>query len=159
MIKEWATVISWQDGTATVQCDVQSGCSQCSSRKGCGSRVLNKLGPETVHQISVYSKEPLSAGQKVELGIAESSLLGSALLVYMVPLIGLFIVSGICQGVFASNLWTGMGAVVGGLLGFCVARWAASRLSARASMNPVILSIGLPPGTWRTVDSSPAASR
>lgn len=90
MIKEWATVISWENGQALVSCDVKASCSSCASRAGCGSRVLNKLGPQTTHTIVVPCDEPLVPGQKVELGIAEGSLLSSALLVYMSPLMGLF---------------------------------------------------------------------
>lgn len=55
MIKEWATVISWQNGQAVVSCDVKASCSSCASRAGCGSRVLNKLGPQTTHTIVVPS--------------------------------------------------------------------------------------------------------
>jgi sigma-E factor negative regulatory protein RseC len=76
MIKEWATVVSWQNGVALVSCDVKASCSSCASRAGCGSRVLNKLGPQTTHTLSVPSDQPLVKGQKVELGIAEASLLG-----------------------------------------------------------------------------------
>ena len=79
MIKEWATVVSWQNGQALVSCDVKASCSSCASRAGCGSRVLNKLGPQTTHTIVVPCDEPLVPGQKVELGIAEGSLLSSAL--------------------------------------------------------------------------------
>lgn len=78
MIKEWATVVSWQNGQALVSCDVKASCSSCASRAGCGSRVLNKLGPQTTHTIVVPCDEPLVPGQKVELGIAEGSLLSSA---------------------------------------------------------------------------------
>ena len=95
MIKEWATVVSWHNGVAQVHCDVKASCSSCASRAGCGSRVLNKLGPQTSHTISVPCEQPLAAGQKVELGIAESSLLGSAMLVYMAPLAGLFVMASI----------------------------------------------------------------
>jgi Positive regulator of sigma E activity len=42
--------------------------------------VLNKLGPQTSHTLSVSSEQPLVAGQKVELGIAEGSLLSSAMM-------------------------------------------------------------------------------
>ncbi|MBZ4312190.1 SoxR reducing system RseC family protein, partial [Mycobacterium tuberculosis] len=52
MIKEWATVVSWHNGVAQVHCDVKASCSSCASRAGCGSRVLNKLGPQTSHTIS-----------------------------------------------------------------------------------------------------------
>ena len=97
MIKEWATVVSWQNGIALVSCDVKASCNSCASRAGCGSRVLNKLGPQTSHTISVPSEQPLVAGQKVELGIAEGSLLSSAMLVYLSPLVGLFVMGGLFQ--------------------------------------------------------------
>ena len=100
MIKEWATVVSWQNGLATVSCDVKASCSSCASRAGCGSRVLNKLGPQTTHTIVVPSVEPLAPGQKVELGIAEGSLLGSAMLVYLSPLAGLFVFAALFQALY-----------------------------------------------------------
>ena len=104
MIKEWATVVSWENGEALLSCDVKASCNSCASRAGCGSRVLNKLGPQNVHTIAASSAQPLVPGQKVELGIAERSLLSSALLVYMAPLVGLFIMAGLFQALFGSDL-------------------------------------------------------
>lgn len=74
MIKEWATVISWQNGQAVVSCDVKASCSSCASRAGCGSRVLNKLGPQTTHTIVVPSAEPLGAGAESRVGHRRKSL-------------------------------------------------------------------------------------
>lgn len=115
MIKEWATVVSWQNGIALVSCDVKASCNSCASRAGCGSRVLNKLGPQTSHTISVPSEQPLMAGQKVELGIAEGSLLSSAMLVYLSPLLGLFIMGGVFQMLFGTDGAAMCGAALGGL--------------------------------------------
>lgn len=80
--------------------------------------MLNKLGPQTSHTISVPCEQPLAAGQKVELGIAESSLLGSAMLVYMAPLAGLFVMASIFQVLFASDIASLCGALLGGVGGF-----------------------------------------
>ncbi len=68
MIKEWATVVSWQNGVALVHCDVKASCSSCASRAGCGSRVLNKLGPQTSHTLSVPCEQPLSVRAKSRTG-------------------------------------------------------------------------------------------
>ncbi len=149
MIKEWATVVSWQDGIALVSCDVKASCNSCASRAGCGSRVLNKLGPQTSHTISVPSEEPLVAGQKVELGIAEGSLLGSAMLVYLSPLVGLFTLGGVFQVMFSTDLAAMCGAALGGVGGFLLARGFSSRLAVREAWQPVILSVGLPPDQLR----------
>lgn len=154
MIKEWATVIAWDDGIAQVSCDVKTSCNSCSSRAGCGTRVLNKLGPQTSHTISVPSAQPLVTGQKVELGITESSLLGSAMLVYMSPLVGLFVVATLFQMLFGSDVAALCGAILGGVGGFLIAKGLSPRLAARETWQPIILSVGLPPDLIRTASSS-----
>lgn len=154
MIKEWATVIAWDNGIAQVSCDVKSSCNSCASRAGCGSRVLNKLGPQTSHTLSVPCAEPLVAGQKVELGITESSLLGSAMLVYMSPLLGLFVMAALFQVLFGTDVAALCGALLGGTGGFLIAKGFSPRLAARESWQPTILSVGLPPDLIRTVSSS-----
>lgn len=158
MIKEWATVVSWQSGEAVLSCDVKASCSSCASRAGCGTRVLNKLGPQPTHYITVPSEQPLTPGQKVELGIAESSLLGSAMLVYLSPLAGLFIVAALFQTLFGSDLAAACGAALGGVGGFLLARGISPGLSSRESWQPVILSVGLPPDILR-VETPSSESR
>ncbi len=59
------------------------------ARAACGSYLLNKIGPETVHQLELPVEQPLVVGQKVEVGIPENSLLRSAMLVYLTPLLGI----------------------------------------------------------------------
>ncbi|TPG64252.1 SoxR-reducing system protein RseC [Ewingella americana] len=149
MMKEWATVISWQDGIATLRCETQAGCSSCHSRSGCGARVLNELGPQTEHNLQVNIAEPLQPGQKVELGITEGSLLRSAFLVYMTPLLGVIFGGGLLQWLTQGDLYSVIGAVTGGAVGFVIARALASKLEDQAGYQPVILQIGLPPDAFR----------
>ena len=153
MIKEWATVVSWQNGEALVSCDVKASCSSCASRSGCGTRVLNKLGPQTTHTIAVASDVPLEPGQKVELGIAEGSLLSSAMLVYLSPLVGLFLIASLFQVLFGSDLAALSGAILGGVGGFLIARGYSRKLAEREAWQPVILNVALAPGLVR-VDTS-----
>ncbi|MBB1201932.1 SoxR-reducing system protein RseC [Enterobacteriaceae bacterium 89] len=159
MIKEWATVVSWHNGQALVSCDVKSSCSSCSSRAGCGSRVLNKLGPQTEHTISVPSAKPLVVGQKVELGISEGSLLTSAMLVYMTPLLGLFVMAAVFQLLFGSDQAAFAGGVLGGVGGFLIARGLSPKLASRDAWQPVILSVGLPPDMLRVETPSSEISQ
>jgi len=149
MMKEWATVISWQNGVAQLRCETQAGCSSCHSRSGCGARVLNELGPQTEHNLQVNIVEPLEPGQKVELGIMEGSLLRSALLVYMTPLFGVIFGGGMLQWLLQADAFAVLGAVIGGAAGFAVARIFAKRLDNKAAYQPVILQVGLPPQAFR----------
>ena len=138
MIKEWATVVSWQNGQALVSCDVKASCSSCASRAGCGSRVLNKLGPQTTHTIVVPC---------------------DALLVYMSPLVGLFLIASLFQLLFASDVAALCGAILGGIGGFLIARGYSRKFAARAEWQPIILSVALPPGLVRFETSSEDASQ
>jgi len=149
MMREWATVVSWQNGIATLHSEIKTSCNSCSARKGCGSHMLNKLGPKNAHVMQIASEKPLQAGQRIELGIKESSLLGSALLVYMTPLLGLFVLAGLFQGLFQSDLAAAAGALLGGIGGFIIAKGISSRFGDREAFQPVILSVSLPPDELR----------
>ncbi|WP_337009590.1 SoxR-reducing system protein RseC [Pantoea sp. AS142] len=149
MMREWATVVAWQDGIATLHTEAKTSCNSCQARKGCGSHMLNKLGPKNAHVMQIVSSKPLQPGQRIELGIKESSLLGSALLVYMTPLFGLFLVAGLFQSLFSSDLAAACGALLGGIGGFIVAKGVSMKFGDREAFQPVILNIALPPDTLR----------
>ncbi|MCX0501367.1 SoxR-reducing system protein RseC [Erwinia billingiae] len=149
MMREWATVVSWNNGIATLHSEIKTSCSSCSARKGCGSHMLDKLGPKNAHVMKVASAQPLAAGQRIELGIAEKSLLSSALLVYMTPLVGLFIVAGLFQALFHTDIAAVSGALLGGVGGFILAKGISTYLGKSASFQPVILSVALPPDALR----------
>ncbi|PVZ85475.1 SoxR reducing system protein RseC [Serratia sp. S1B] len=144
MMKEWATVISWQQGVALLRCEPKAGCGSCSARSACGARALNELLPESQHYLQLSVSQPLQPGQRVEIGIAEGSLLRSAILVYMTPLLGLLLGGGLLQWWLGSDAAAGLGAVVGGCAAFGVARFLAKHLNQQTSYQPVILQIGLP---------------
>ncbi|CPR17779.1 SoxR-reducing system protein RseC [Brenneria goodwinii] len=144
MIKEWATVVSWQNGIATLNCEQRSGCGSCQSRSTCGTGVLNQLGAPVEHQLRVPCEQPLQVGQRVELGIAEARLLQSAVMVYFVPLVGLFAGSALLQALFANELSAVLGALLGGGLTFLsVKRWAENQ-GGNGRYQPVILQIARP---------------
>lgn len=144
MMKEWATVMSWQAGIATLSTHAKTTCSRCSARQGCGSQLLNKLVQKNADLLTIESNEPLLPGQKIELGIPESSLLGSALLVYMTPLMLLFIFAGLAQHWLQNDFAAAGGALLGGVLGFFLAKQLARHLAKRPAMQPIILKVTLP---------------
>ncbi|AJJ11509.1 sigma-E factor regulatory protein rseC [Yersinia rohdei] len=149
MMKEWATVISWQNGVALLRCEPHSGCGSCNARSGCGSNLLNELGPESEHQLKVAISQPLEPGQKVEVGISEGSLLRSASLVYLTPLAGLISGGALFQALLITDAFTALGAVSGAVLGFLLARTLAAKIEGKSDYQPTVLQIGLPPTAIR----------
>lgn len=72
----------------------------------------------------------------MELGIAEGSLLTSAILVYLSPLAGLFVMGGVFQMLFGTDLAAMCGAALGGVGGFWLAKGVSPRLTAREARSP-----------------------
>ncbi|WP_257204814.1 SoxR reducing system RseC family protein, partial [Enterococcus faecium] len=106
---------------------------------------MNELVPETEHRRQVHIDQPLEPGQRVEVGIAEGSLLRSAMLVYLTPLLGMMLGGTLLQYCFGSDASAAIGAVLGGGAAFMLARRLARRLGEQADYQPVVLQIGLPP--------------
>ncbi|HEI8867660.1 TPA: SoxR-reducing system protein RseC [Serratia odorifera] len=155
MMKEWATVVSWQQGVALLRCEPKAGCGSCHARSGCGARALNELVPETEHQLRVHIDQPLEPGQRIEVGIAEGSLLRSAMLVYLTPLIGMMLGGGLLQLWLGSDAAAAIGALVGGMGAFLLARRLARRLGEQDAYQPIVLQIGLPPTALRLQADNP----
>lgn len=145
MVKEWATVVRWQNGRALLRYGSSSGCGSCGAGKTCGSYALSKIGPNTEHELEIAIEQPLVEGQKIEVGIPEGSLIRSALLVYLTPILGLFIFAGLAQAFDFEQFWIAISGVIGGIIGFYVARRLASNLRDDEAFQPVVLQIGLPP--------------
>lgn len=144
MIRVWATVASWHQGVALLNCEPISGCGDCSVKQGCGISLLNQIIPQQ-HQWHIAIEQPLEPGQKVEIALAESSLLCCALLVYLPPLLGLLIVATIGQWLSGSEGGSVLGAIIGFGLGYGLARYQAHKLTQQQSYQPVVLQVGLSP--------------
>lgn len=156
MMKQWATVVSWHQGVARLRCEPKAGCGNCTARSGCGARALNELVPKTEHQLQVRIEQPLKPGQRVEVGITESSLLRSAMLVYLTPLLGMILGGSLLQYWLGTDASAALGALLGGGAAFMLARSLAQRLGEQADYQPIVLQIGLPPGATRLQAENPS---
>lgn len=74
-----------------LSCEQQTSCSSCSSQKSCGTGVVSKaLGNKTLSW-HLTTAQQVKVGQVVEIGFPESSLIYSAMIVYLLPLCGLIL--------------------------------------------------------------------
>lgn len=87
MMIEQATVISYQNGIATVQSYAKSGCGGCGSGGSCGTKALSALaGEKAAPCFELVIEQPLNAGDIIEIGLAEKSMLVGIFWLYVVPL-------------------------------------------------------------------------
>lgn len=150
MMRTLATVVAVDSGQITVSCQQETSCGHCASRDSCGTGIVSKAMLGRSHQINISTNEKIILGQVVEIGLSERSMLSSALLVYMLPL--LFLVGGslIGQYIFidlaaSSQLGVIVSAAVATTVGLMIARYYAKRLDGDAAYKPSLIRVlGLP---------------
>ena len=147
MITEKAEVIAVDGSYAVVQTQRHSTCDGCSANKGCGNALLSKLVGARFMRINVINKAGAKVGDTVQLGMQESGLLKSALLVYALPIVCIPLFIGVAS-IITQSMPSDGAAIVIALLGFGCGFVLARRISARLSENPkfhpVILAVEKP---------------
>lgn len=118
MIKQQATVTRCNDDTVSLEVERESTCSACKVRQGCGTAMLAEHVGKRFSKITVDKTGDIEVGQQVQLAIPESSLLHGAFLMYIVPILLLFVFSAIAQQVYDNEFVEILSGLVGLFLGF-----------------------------------------
>ncbi|EGQ7695392.1 SoxR reducing system RseC family protein [Vibrio vulnificus] len=95
-----------------LSCEQQTSCSSCSSQKNCGTGVVSKAFGNKSLLWHLETQRRLHVGQVVEIGIPEQSLLQSAMLVYLLPIVAMLLGALFGHLVLSPWLEMGEGAVV-----------------------------------------------
>lgn len=131
MLEQTAEVTRTASDGVWVQAVEPSGCGVCEGQ-GCSSRRIAELFQRKPRQFQVDCDLSLSPGDRVIVGIADGSVLKSALRVYAWPL-GLMLAGALV----AQSVDPGDGSAVFGLILGGVAGWVVAR-SGRVA-RPVVL--------------------
>ncbi len=141
MIEERGCVTSVEPGFVWVTCARQAGCERCAAGKGCGGGLLSRLLGDRLHRVRAISNAPVSTGQQVVIGLDESVLIRSAMMVYGVPIVGV-ILGALFAWLAAPDApeWVTIGGgVVGLTAGFLVTRQFENRFKKRRRFQPIVL--------------------
>ena len=103
---------SGQQYFVQLSCEQQTSCSSCSSQKSCGTGIITKAVGNKSLFWQLKTKSLVKAGQIVEIGFPEKSLLQSAAIVYLIPLFMLMIGAGFGQLLLQPLLQGGEGTVI-----------------------------------------------
>ncbi|MDA9556324.1 SoxR reducing system RseC family protein [Vibrio sp.] len=128
----------------TLTCEQKTSCGSCASKKQCGTGIVSSAVGSKSLRWTLLTQEPLSVGDVVEIGLPEQTLLRSASVVYLIPLLALIV------GAFIGHLWlaplfsAGEGAVIlisaiftGG--GIYLAKYVSRQIEPQADSNIKIL--------------------
>ncbi|NQZ54150.1 MAG: SoxR reducing system RseC family protein [Piscirickettsiaceae bacterium] len=125
MIEQKAKVVSFDDETVWLEAERQSTCSGCQVRQGCGTGMLAKHVGQKFSRITVKKTSDVEIGQQVQLAIPEETLLQGAALMYLLPLVLMFIFAAIAQSLNFNEALEIIAGISGLFIGFY---WVRIRL-------------------------------
>ena len=134
MIEETAFVVKTDDEFAWVDAQRQSACGQCSAQKGCGTGVLAGVFGKKMSNIKAINTAHAEPGDVVIVGLRESSLLKSAFISYLLPLIFMLLGAVLSRNFF--NIQNETGIILGALCGFAISLFFLRNYSERIKHNP-----------------------
>lgn len=142
MLRESAVVIGYENGIAKVKCQSQSACGQCAAKNSCGTSSLSELnGKRGEHIFNVETMMPLREGQMVEIGLEEKSMLLSALLMYIVPLLTLLIATLLSDYISENEIIRALIIFIATALSFVLIKRYTKKLGQQTEFQPVLLRV------------------
>ena len=142
MLHEIGEVTALANGRLTVRVQKRSGCASCA--KPCGVGKLGALSPEHCFDLQFPERADLKVGDRVVVGLPEQALLQATLTIYGLPLFGLLLGAMLASMVGARLAIAGdglvlAGALLGGGLGWLLARRFGQRLEQQTHVQPQLL--------------------
>lgn len=125
MIETEARVVETQEGCAWVETRPHSSCGHCDPETGCRSLSISRLFCVKPQRYQVSDPLGCRRGESVVVAIHERGLLKSALLMYLLPIVALFI------GAVLGGHWSETASALAGLLSFFVAILMIRRYSTK----------------------------
>ncbi len=117
MIEQKAKVVDIDDKTIWLDAERQSTCSGCAAKQGCGTGILEKHIGKRFSRIAIDKQEAVNVGQQMQLAIPEEALLQGAFMMYLVPLLSMFLFAGIATSLGATTLLETIAGITGLIAG------------------------------------------
>lgn len=143
MIEERAVILSLDNSSsnATLEIERKTACGLCGQTRGCGNSIWGKLFAHQSSAFKAQNRINAKVGDSVIVGINEQALLKSAMLLYIVPLVTLFIGAILMQQVFATNGYSMLGALLGLIIGLMWVKGHTTSSSYFSLQQPIILRL------------------
>ncbi|VFP83374.1 SoxR reducing system RseC family protein [Candidatus Erwinia haradaeae] len=139
MVKVQATVLTYNNRMATLYIHHNTVCVQCTMLAYLRKNSILIIDSKHIHTMRLQDTQTVLVKQNVQLAIRERTILITAFLVYITPLMGLFMFGGLCQKFCHSEIIIVLTAFLGGALGVLLAKKIACTLTVLESFQPIII--------------------
>jgi sigma-E factor negative regulatory protein RseC len=142
MILESGRIASIEAEGVWVETIRRSTCGSCRAEKGCGQSLMAKWGGQTSYLwVLLEGRDPADyrIGDEIQIGVPEEVVAKGSMLVYLLPLVVMMTVTWLTHNVFAQELLTTLGGLIGLLLGGLVVRWYSHHIRFDRRLQPVLV--------------------
>ncbi len=136
-----STVSTSENSTATLEIERKTACGLCGQTRGCGNSIWGKLFAHQSTAFKAQNRISAKVGDSVIVGINESALLKSALLLYLLPLSTLFLGAIFAMQFNNTDASAMLGAAVGLGLGLLWVKGHSMSNSYFRLQQPIILRL------------------
>jgi sigma-E factor negative regulatory protein RseC len=151
MLKETAQIVETfveSDGSqwAFVEIHRRGMCGSCQAEGSCSTNLLaDFFAHRAQHRLKLPNTLNAKQGDYITVGLSETIFLKSAFLVYLLPILLLFIFGFIAQTFFAplNELWVGVASLSGFAIGLFISYLTNQRTNKNKLYQPIMLESSL----------------
>lgn len=142
MLKERGVIVEIEPNALWIETIQASTCGSCVAKKGCGQRLLAKVGAESM-RIRVI-KQPddrhqYQLNQSVEVAIPDNIIVSASLFVYLLPLLLLVAFSSVVNAFALGEVASMIGGLVGFIVGGLLIRYHSEISKNNPKFQPILL--------------------
>jgi sigma-E factor negative regulatory protein RseC len=151
MLKETAQIVETfveKDGSqwAFVEVHRRGMCGSCQAEGSCSTNLLaDFFARRAQHRLKLLNTLNANQGDYITVGLSETIFLKSAFLVYLFPILLLFVSGIAAQTLFAplNDLWVGIASLSGFAIGFLIAYLISQHTNRNPNYQPIMLESSL----------------
>lgn len=139
MIEETGRIVAAEGDFAWIEARSRKDCARCARGEGCGGGLIGRWLGNRLHRVRARNPARIPVGTMVRISVSERAVLAAALLMYLLPLLGLL--GGTLAGHAVSGGQDAVAALAGGaglLAGFAWARAHLARGSLASRFEPEV---------------------
>lgn len=152
MVSETGTVVAVEPDALWVETIQQSTCGTCVARKGCGQRLLAKVGASSsrlrvpLNNGSNHGDDhknghrEYALGDTVTIGIPDNIVVLGSLFIYLLPLVLMIAFSGVAHTLIANEMVSLTAGIMGFVSGGVVIRYHSNKSKNNPNFQPVLIS-------------------
>lgn len=137
LVEGFARVVAVQGDSVMLEPEQTTACGHCVSSTACG--IGSNASRIRARRFTMRNTMGLGVGDRVVVGVSESSLLRASIVAYGLPLVAMLTGMVVGQRATGEDVWAMAGAAAGLALGVLLARAAAKIMSARGEVAPKLL--------------------